>query len=229
MKVKRLLSLFIVASFIYTPFPFKPAVEGDLDLKSAGIVEIRLTSQIPFWERVSYTVGTESGQFTKYDVIGASHKVRIEKAYRPIHYTFSSPGYTEMHFTPFYVEFVMLRNFVNVNGYLEDIDVAPFFEHDVEMLPIRYVAEFMGANVAWQNDRTVEIDFLGKIIVLTIGSTVVKFNKVSIRIAAPRIVKDRTFLPIDVVSKLFSLSIKNNRDLGIITIGGEIEQDNHSN
>jgi len=222
MKVKKLLSLFIVASFVYTPFPFVPKEKGTLALKSAGIIEVRLVSQVPFWDMVKYTIGQESGQFTQYDKVGAKHKIRIEKSYKEIPYSFTSPQYVEMNFTPFYVQFVMLENFVNVNGYLETIDVAPFFDHDVEMLPVRYVAEFMGANVDWENDRVVDIQFLGREIVLTIGSTVAEYNNLPIKLrVAPRIVKGRTFLPIDVVKDLFGLSVENKRDIGIITVSGK--------
>lgn len=226
---KRLLGFLCVSillSFLvsgYTVFPHKAKKSGDLYLRSAGTLTVVLESKVPFFDRVEYTVNGEKGEFTPYDNIGAKQSFRISRTNKPIHYTFSMKGneQIEMYYKPFYVQFIMLRHTVNVNGFDTQIDVAPFFEKDEEMLPIRFVTEFLGANVEWSNDRRkVTVQFLGRETVLYVGSRTAYFNGRKIKITtAPIIVHDRTFLPISVVKELFNLTVKNDRDVGIITIG----------
>lgn len=208
----------------YTDFPYSPKKSGMLYLRSAGILTVVLDSKVPFYDRVEYKVNGVKGEFTSYDTIGAKQDFRIEKTYEPIPYKFSMKGKERftMLFKPFYVQFIMLRHTVNVNGYDTQIDVSPFFaKNGEEMLPIRFVTEFLGAKVDWSNDRrVVTVKFLGRTTELHIDSRTAYFNKRRITLTtAPIIVNERTFLPISVVKSLFNLKVENDRDVGIITIG----------
>ena len=226
-KARTLLFICLFISFFlvgYTPFPYHPKKSGELYLRNAGILTVILDSKVPFFDRVDFEINGKKGEFTSYDSIGAKQSFRIEKVYKPVEYSFKYKGQERFTFLyqPFYVQFVMLRHIVNVNGYDKTIDVAPFFKDDEEMLPVRYVAEFMGGDVKWSNDRRmVTITFLNRKTVLYIDKRGAVFNGRKITLTtAPIIVKERTFLPISVVKNLFNLAVKNDRDVGIITIGG---------
>ncbi|MBE0448096.1 MAG: DcrB-related protein [Actinobacteria bacterium] len=102
----------------------------------------------------------------------------------------------------------ILRFFVGktiyyVNGSQKTLDVAPFIRENRTHLPIRFVAESLGATVSWdQLKKEVTIDFAGTVIKLWIGQTSAQVNGVNVPIDAsnprvvPIIVQSRTFIPI---------------------------------
>ncbi|MFE8696457.1 stalk domain-containing protein [Cytobacillus sp. FJAT-53684] len=52
-----------------------------------------------------------------------------------------------------------------VNGNMQTLDVAPFIQNGVTFLPLRFIAESIGAEVKWnQSTRIAEINYEGKVI-----------------------------------------------------------------
>jgi hypothetical protein len=102
----------------------------------------------------------------------------------------------------------ILRFFVGktiyyVNGSQRTLDVAPFIRENRTHLPIRFVAESLGATVSWdQVKKEVTIVLNGTTIKLWIGQSTAQVNGSSVPIdssnpqVTPIIVQSRTFIPI---------------------------------
>ena len=102
----------------------------------------------------------------------------------------------------------------NVETY-KPMEAAPFVKHERVMLPLRYVAQALGAEVEWdeaertarftRNGITASIAIEGNEIVLSNGTTYDMD-------AAPEIVNGRMFISITNVAKVFGLTAGNNLD-----------------
>ena len=90
-----------------------------------------------------------------------------------------------------------------VNGNTVENDVAPFIENDRTMLPIRFIAETLGAKVEWfEATRQVRIEKGNTVILLTIDLDTAYVKDVPQVLDSPAIIKnDRTFLPIRFVAE----------------------------
>ena len=107
----------------------------------------------------------------------------------------------------------------------KEMDVAPFIENNRTMLPLRCIAQLLGAEVEWnKKTRTAsftkdglraDIQIDGNKIVLSNGKVIKLDTKV-------RIVSGRIILPLTNISQLFGLS-NGNLDDGI---SQDIEWDN---
>ena len=91
----------------------------------------------------------------------------------------------------------------NVFGEILSNDVAPKIVNDRTMLPIRFIAEKLGAKVEWLGDTsTVMISADGIEISLLIGENFATVNGEKIELDSPSFVEnDRTFLPLRFVSE----------------------------
>lgn len=80
------------------------------------------------------------------------------------------------------IEQIIIRLYIDkttyyVNDSLKTMDVAPIIKESRTLLPIRYVAEALGADVAWDaNERKVTITFKGTTIELWIDKNSAKVN-----------------------------------------------------
>ena len=109
---------------------------------------------------------------------------------------------------------------VMVNGNAVENDVAPFIEKDRTMLPIRFIAETLGAKVEWDNDaRQVRIEKDKTVILLTIDSDKAYVNDMAQILDSPAIIKsDRTFLPIRFVAENLGAAVDWNENARQVTI-----------
>ncbi len=98
-----------------------------------------------------------------------------------------------------------------VNG--EDITklTSPIIEEDRTLVPIRFISEEIGATVTWDNaNRTVRVEKDGKSFLLKIDSRLVEFNNggsYELTDVAPKIINDRTFVPLRLVSNALNINI----------------------
>lgn len=91
---------------------------------------------------------------------------------------------------------------VKVNNEIKTNDAAPMLINNRTMVPIRFVAENLGAHVEWVEDtRNVIIDLGGKTLTLTIDKPIQDFD------VPPTIVNNRTLVPIRYVSEELGASI----------------------
>jgi hypothetical protein len=94
---------------------------------------------------------------------------------------------------------------------IEFPDALPYLDNEVNRVrvPIRFVAEAMGAKVEWDAEaRRVTITRDGTEIKLTIDDPTVLVNGTSLQIdAPPKIVQDRTMVPLRFISEAFGANV----------------------
>lgn len=99
---------------------------------------------------------------------------------------------------------------------------APFIENSRTMVPARFVTEAIGAEVTWDEvNQTVRIVKGDRSVLMRIGSRLVEYNNgafYQLSDVAPRIVHDRTFVPIRLVSNAFGVGIEWNANTRTVTV-----------
>ena len=103
-------------------------------------------------------------------------------------------------------------------------DVAPVIRNDRTMLPIRLIAESLGATVAWDGEnRVVTITRNKTVIKITIDSSTAIVNGVEAELDSPAFIEnDRTFIPIRFVSENLGAKVEwigESRQVIITKIG----------
>ena len=90
-----------------------------------------------------------------------------------------------------------------VNGASKPLDAAPVIRNARTMLPVRFVAENLGATVGWDGTTsTVTVETPAKRIEIVIGKTTAKVNGVEITLDSPAFIENsRTYLPVRFVAE----------------------------
>lgn len=113
----------------------------------------------------------------------------------------------------FYLE---QRNLISVyvDGQVLLMDTLPQVREQRTMVPIRAVAEALGADVEWvaQSDR-VTLKRAGKTVVMALGSTVAMVDGKPVKMdVAPYADQNRTYIPVRYVSEFFGQTVSWNQD-----------------
>ncbi len=110
--------------------------------------------------------------------------------------------------------------YINVFGKIIKNDVAPVIVGDRTMLPIRVVAEALGADVDWDAElQKVTITKGDTVIELFIGETTAYVNGNAVQLdAAPFIDNDRTYLPVRFVSEYLGAIVYWDADTRTVTV-----------
>ncbi|MDD6564610.1 MAG: copper amine oxidase N-terminal domain-containing protein [Clostridiales bacterium] len=98
-------------------------------------------------------------------------------------------------------------------------DVAPIIRNDRTMLPARFVAENLGADVKWDNDtRKVKITKDDITIIITIDSQTALVNGKAIILDSPAFIEnDRTYTPLRFVAEKLGADVEwNSETQGVI-------------
>ncbi len=108
-------------------------------------------------------------------------------------------------------------------GYEVENDVAPVLVNDRTMLPIRFVAEALGARVAWNQDtKTVTIVLDNTEIQLTVGETKALVNGAEVALdTASFIENNRTYMPLRFVAENLGALVEWNGEAQKVTIAKE--------
>lgn len=89
-----------------------------------------------------------------------------------------------------------------VNGVKKSNDVAPIVVNDRTMVPARFIAENLGADVLWNEEaKEVTIKLDGKTLTLTVDKLIEGFD------TAPKVVNDRVLVPIRYISEYFGANV----------------------
>ena len=105
-----------------------------------------------------------------------------------------------------------------VFGQIKTNDVVPKIVNDRTMLPARFVAENLGADVSWDGEKEL-VTITGKnlktdenvTILITIGAATVKVNGKEIKLDSPAFIEnDRTYTPIRFISEHLGASVEWN-------------------
>ena len=120
-----------------------------------------------------------------------------------------------------------------VFGQIKTNDVAPKIVNDRTMLPARFVAENLGADVSWDGEKEL-VTITGKnlktdenvTILITIGSATVKVNGKEIKLDSPAFIEnDRTYTPIRFISEELGASVEwVEKDKKVIITKPEIKK-----
>lgn len=86
---------------------------------------------------------------------------------------------------------------------------APYLVNDTTLVPVRAVAEGLGAEVGWDGDaRRVSVQKDGVDVALTLDSTAAQINGQSVELlCAPALNGDTTMVPIRVISEAFGMGV----------------------
>ena len=109
---------------------------------------------------------------------------------------------------------------VKVNDEVVTFDRQPYMEGENVMIPYRFVAEKLGATVAWDGDTKTVFTALGDIVTtLQIGNANI-FTSDSVINAqvAPVLVLDRTFVTGDVIAKAFGVDVTFDEATSTVTV-----------
>ncbi len=120
-----------------------------------------------------------------------------------------------------------------VFGKTKSNDVAPKIVNDRTMLPVRFVAENLGAKVEWDGEKQL-VTITGKnlktdenvTILITIGSSTVKVNGKEIKLDSPAFIEnDRTYTPIRFISENLGAGVEwVEKDQKVIITKPEIKK-----
>lgn len=112
---------------------------------------------------------------------------------------------------------------MTVNGEEKDIDengTVPVIDNDRTLVPIRAIIEAMGGSVLWDSETNTAVLTLGRDkITLNIGSETAFFNEEKHTLdVAPKIINDRTMLPIRFIAESFKFAVDWDDKTETITI-----------
>ncbi len=90
-----------------------------------------------------------------------------------------------------------------VNGEKKTMDVAPIIRNDRTMLPVRYVAEVLGAEILWDGaTSTATLKTADTEIKIMVGATVANVNGKSVTLDSPAFIESsRTYMPVRFVAE----------------------------
>lgn len=108
-----------------------------------------------------------------------------------------------------------------VNDHYVMSDVYPFIENNRTYVPIRFIAEELGYDVAWNGkEKKVTITNEGKSVELKVDSKQMKVNGNSVSLDAPaRLRDDRTFVPLRAIAEAFGINVNWSNDYKSAFIG----------
>ncbi len=91
----------------------------------------------------------------------------------------------------------------------EDYNVSPTIVDSRTLVPVRFVAESLGAEVGWDNDtKKITIDLDGKQIVMTLNDKNYTVDGEAFELDVPaQVMYERTMVPVRVVSEAFGKSV----------------------
>ncbi|MCL1809986.1 MAG: stalk domain-containing protein [Clostridiales bacterium] len=120
---------------------------------------------------------------------------------------------------------------IELDGRVLTLDQPPIIENERTLIPIRTVAESIGADVEWDPDaKTATLDRAGTSVTLTIGSNRAEVNGASVSLdAAPVIVNGRTLLPVRFVAETFSQNVEWDKQNRVVRISEDMAFAKNSN
>jgi len=110
---------------------------------------------------------------------------------------------------------------VRIDG--SNILVKPYIdENDRTMVPVRFIAEAMGATVAWNGlTEQITITYQDKVILMTVGSKEFKINGVVKNMDTTPVINkgwDRTMVPVRFIAETFDRDVKWDPDRNLVII-----------
>jgi hypothetical protein len=119
--------------------------------------------------------------------------------------------------------FAIGQNSFFQDGQSYDTDAAPFISSGRTLVPVRYLADALGATTNWDaTTQKVTINKGGATIELTINSTTITTNGISSQMdAAPLLVNGRTFLPARDIAEALGYTVEWDAAAQTVNIVGK--------
>lgn len=115
----------------------------------------------------------------------------------------------------------------DVNGEGKTLDAAPVIKNSRTMLPIRFVAEVLGATVGWDDEtRTVSVISEEVIIKIIVGASVAKVDGEEVELDSPAFIDEgnnRTYLPVRFVAEALGAAVEWDEGTKTVTLSGKIK------
>jgi hypothetical protein len=114
-----------------------------------------------------------------------------------------------------------MRTYVSYNGYILGFEVPPIIENNRTLIPLRFLLEEMGAEVGWfTDDQMIVIQMPdGAWIEMTIDNPIANVMGEPVEMdVPPRIVNNRTMIPLRFVSEGLGFTVDWNNEHRIATI-----------
>lgn len=110
--------------------------------------------------------------------------------------------------------------YVKIGNTFLGFDTEPVLESDRTLIPLRYMFEFMGANVMWNDDtQTATVSKDGINIDITIDNTIAYVNGEAFELDVPaRLMNDRTMIPLRFLSEKLGYHVAWEEGTDIITV-----------
>ena len=107
-----------------------------------------------------------------------------------------------------------------------NFEIVPKVINDRTMVPIRFIAEALGATVSYKEEtEEIVIDIDGKQILLKVGSDVMKVGNTEVKLDAPAFVEDgRTLVPVRAISEGLGKKV-SYLEAGFVIIGNKNYKD----
>lgn len=112
-----------------------------------------------------------------------------------------------------------------LSGEVVNSDVTPKIVNDRTMLPVRVVAEGLGAEVLWNETEPdlVRVNKDGTEVVITVGAAYAMVNQTPVLLDSPAFLEaDRMFLPLRFIAEQLGAEAEWNETMGMVTITGAI-------
>lgn len=108
------------------------------------------------------------------------------------------------------IEFIVGSKQFNVDGGIKDFEVSPYINGDRVFLPVRFVAENLGAEVEWDAENGVAtIKSEEATIKLTVNSKVIEIDRKQQKMdVAPEIINNRMMLPIRHIAEALNCNVE---------------------
>lgn len=109
---------------------------------------------------------------------------------------------------------------VNYEGSMISFDTPPFLEDGITMIPMRAIAEKIGAEVIWSpSSKIVTIKRNGDVLEIPAGGTIATKNDENIPLDMPaKIVDGRVFVPLRFVGEQLGLNVVWDKDTKVIAL-----------
>ncbi|MEB3102381.1 copper amine oxidase N-terminal domain-containing protein [Ferviditalea candida] len=110
-----------------------------------------------------------------------------------------------------------------VNGVKKTLDAAPALVDGRTLVPLRFIAEALGAKVKWDgSEQKISLDLNGNSIALWLNNSQAKVNGSNVMLdVPPQLIAETTMVPVRFVSENLKQAIEFDNATGTITITGQ--------
>lgn len=118
------------------------------------------------------------------------------------------------------IEMTIDKKQYSINSEKQKMDTVPFIKDSRTLVPVRFVAEAIGAQVEWnEEEQLVKITNGENVLTLKIGENSYNLNGKDLEMDTQSIIKDsRTFIPIRFVAEALGLNVEYNDSTRTVTL-----------